>query len=148
MARQPVVRHNDWGSLTPPTLGGWEPTLSVTVVVPTFNYQRTLPYVLAALAARDHARREIPQLEALSREQLEPVVVEPVTRGALEAFARDRDVAGVLRVQPRETDRLAAQLVDRLLAGVLLEEADGDQARDEAGKQDSREEERRQAEAE
>lgn len=54
MARQPVVRHNDWGSLTPPTLGGWEPTLSVTVVVPTFNYQRTLPYVLAALAGQSY----------------------------------------------------------------------------------------------
>src|SRR5918995_949304 len=54
MARQPVVRHNDWGSLTPPPLGGWEPTLSVTVVVPTFNYQRTLPYVLAALAGQSY----------------------------------------------------------------------------------------------
>ena len=54
MARQPVVRHNDWGSLAPPTLGGWEPTLSVTVVVPTFNYQRTLPYVLAGLAAQSY----------------------------------------------------------------------------------------------
>ena len=54
MARQPVVRHNDWGSLAPPTLGGWEPTLSVTVVVPTFNYQRTLPYVLAALAGQSY----------------------------------------------------------------------------------------------
>ena len=54
MARQPVVRHNDWGSLTPPSLGAWEPTLSVTVVVPTFNYQRTLPYVLAGLAGQSY----------------------------------------------------------------------------------------------
>ena len=54
MPRQPVVRHNDWGSLTPPPLGGWEPTLSVTVVVPTFNYQHTLPYVLAGLAAQSY----------------------------------------------------------------------------------------------
>lgn len=54
MARQPVVRHNDWGSLTPATLGDWEPTLSVTVVVPTFNYQHTLPYVLAGLAAQSY----------------------------------------------------------------------------------------------
>ena len=52
MPRQPVVRHNDWGALTPPALGDWEPSLAVTVVVPTFNYQRTLPYVLAGLAAR------------------------------------------------------------------------------------------------
>ena len=54
MSRQPVVRHNDWGVLTPPTLGDWEPTLSVTVVVPTFNYQHTLPYVLAGLAAQSY----------------------------------------------------------------------------------------------
>ena len=54
MARQPVVRHNDWGSLTPPSLGAWEPTLSVTVVVPTFNYQDKLPYVLAGLAAQSY----------------------------------------------------------------------------------------------
>ena len=54
MSRQPVVRHNDWGALTPPDLGDWEPTLSVTVVVPTFNYQRTLPYVLAGLAAQSY----------------------------------------------------------------------------------------------
>lgn len=51
---QPVVRHNDWGSLAPPPLGAWEPTLSVTVVVPTFNYQHTLPYVLAGLAAQSY----------------------------------------------------------------------------------------------
>lgn len=54
MSRQPVVRHNDWGVLTPPQLGDWEPTLSVTVVIPTFNYQRTLPYVLAGLAAQSY----------------------------------------------------------------------------------------------
>jgi cellulose synthase/poly-beta-1,6-N-acetylglucosamine synthase-like glycosyltransferase len=54
VSRQPVVRHNDWGSLAPATLGDWEPTLSVTVVVPTFNYQRTLPYVLAGLAAQSY----------------------------------------------------------------------------------------------
>lgn len=54
MPRQPVVRHNDWGSLTPPTLGDWQPTLSVTVVVPTFNYQQKLPYVLAGLAAQSY----------------------------------------------------------------------------------------------
>lgn len=57
MARQPVVRHNDWGSLTPATLGAWEPTLAVTVVVPTFNYQQKLPYVLAGLAAQSYPAR-------------------------------------------------------------------------------------------
>ena len=37
MSRQPVVRHNDWGSLAPPALGAWEPRLAVSGVVPTFN---------------------------------------------------------------------------------------------------------------
>ena len=54
MSRQPVVRHNDRGSLAPPALGAWEPRLAVTVVVPTFNYQHTLPYVLAGLAAQSY----------------------------------------------------------------------------------------------
>ena len=54
MTRQPVVRHNDWSVLVPATLGDWEPTLSVTVVVPTFNYQHTLPYMLAGLAAQSY----------------------------------------------------------------------------------------------
>ncbi len=54
MARQPLVRHNDWGSLAPARLGAWEPTLAVSVVVPTFNYQHTLPYVLAGLAAQSY----------------------------------------------------------------------------------------------
>ncbi len=54
MPRQPVVRHNDWSVLTPPPLGEWEPTLAVSVVVPTFNYQHTLPYVLAGLAAQSY----------------------------------------------------------------------------------------------
>ncbi len=54
MSRQPVVRHNDWSTLTPATLGEWTPTLSITVVVPTYNYQHTLPYVLAGLAAQSY----------------------------------------------------------------------------------------------
>ena len=54
MPRQPVVRHNDWSALVPATLGAWQPTLSVSVVVPTFNYQHTLPYVLAGLAAQSY----------------------------------------------------------------------------------------------
>lgn len=54
MPRQPVVRHNDWRMLTPPALGDWTPTRSVSVIVPTFNYQQTLPFVLAGLAAQSY----------------------------------------------------------------------------------------------
>lgn len=54
MARQPVVRHNDYRTLQPPPLGQWEPRLSVSMVVPAYNYHRTLPYVLAGLAAQSY----------------------------------------------------------------------------------------------
>jgi Glycosyl transferase family 2 len=54
MPRQPLVRHNDYRSLQPPGLGAWEPHLSVTMVVPAYNYHRTLPYVLAALAGQSY----------------------------------------------------------------------------------------------
>jgi hypothetical protein len=54
MPRQPVVRHNDWHALVPAAIGDWTPSKSVSVIVPTFNYQRTLPYVLAALAAQSY----------------------------------------------------------------------------------------------
>ena len=54
MPRQPVVRHNDWSTLTPPVLGEWAPTLSVSVVIPTWRAGRTLPFVLAGLAAQSY----------------------------------------------------------------------------------------------
>ena len=54
---------------------------------------------------------------------------------------------GRLGVQLREPPRLAAQLVQRGVARVVLEEAQRDQARDEPGERDSRQEERRQAKA-
>lgn len=51
---QPHVRRNDWSSLAVPRLGAWEPTLSVSVVIPAFRAERLLPYVLAALAAQSY----------------------------------------------------------------------------------------------
>ncbi len=54
MPQQPVVRHNDWSTLTPARLGEWTPTLSVSVVIPTWQADRTLPFVLAGLAAQTY----------------------------------------------------------------------------------------------
>lgn len=51
---QPRVHRNDWSVLTPPGLGEWEPTLSVSVVVPAYDAGRLLPYVLAGLAAQTY----------------------------------------------------------------------------------------------
>ena len=51
---QPRVRRNDWGSLTVPDLGAWEPSLSVSVVIPAYDAGRLLPVVLAGLAAQSY----------------------------------------------------------------------------------------------
>lgn len=51
---QPLVRRNDWSTLTPADLGTWTPRLSVSVVIPTFRADRTLPHVLAGLAAQTY----------------------------------------------------------------------------------------------
>jgi GT2 family glycosyltransferase len=51
---QPLVRRNDWSTLSPPDLGSWTPRLSVSVVIPTYHADRTLPFVLAGLAAQTY----------------------------------------------------------------------------------------------
>jgi len=51
---QERVRRNDWGSLSVPALGAWTPTTSVTVVIPAYCAERTLPFVLAGLAAQTY----------------------------------------------------------------------------------------------
>ncbi|WP_323793652.1 glycosyltransferase family A protein [Nocardioides sp.] len=48
------MRRNEWGSLAVPEVGAWEPTLSVSVVVPAYDAGRLLPYVLAGLAAQSY----------------------------------------------------------------------------------------------
>ncbi|GAA3581209.1 hypothetical protein GCM10022419_073410 [Nonomuraea rosea] len=53
----PRIRRNDFGSLTPPALGDWEPTLTVTVVIPAHDRQETLDLTLAALSAQSYPER-------------------------------------------------------------------------------------------
>ncbi|HEX4816421.1 MAG TPA: glycosyltransferase family A protein [Nonomuraea sp.] len=50
----PRIPHNDFGVLTPPALGAWEPSLAVTVVVPVHDRQETLDLTLAALSAQSY----------------------------------------------------------------------------------------------
>ncbi|MFC4011754.1 glycosyltransferase [Nonomuraea purpurea] len=50
----PRIRRNDFGVLTPPALGAWEPTLTVTVVIPAHDRQETLDLTLAALSAQSY----------------------------------------------------------------------------------------------
>jgi glycosyltransferase involved in cell wall biosynthesis len=51
---QPRIRDNDYGDLRPPTLGEWEPTLSVSVVIPAYGSQEKLDLTLAGLAAQTY----------------------------------------------------------------------------------------------
>ena len=51
---QPRVRGNDWPSLRAPALGEWQPTRSVTVVVPAYRPGPTLALTLAALAHQSY----------------------------------------------------------------------------------------------
>ncbi|GAA4218909.1 glycosyltransferase involved in cell wall biosynthesis [Streptosporangium album] len=48
------IRHNDYGSLLPPDLGGWEPRLRVSVVIPAHDCQQALDRTLAGLAAQSY----------------------------------------------------------------------------------------------
>ncbi|MCK2221733.1 glycosyltransferase [Actinomadura sp. ATCC 31491] len=48
------IRRNDFGVLTPPALGAWEPSRTVTVVIPAHDRQETLELTLAALAAQSY----------------------------------------------------------------------------------------------
>lgn len=50
----PRVKQNDWSTLQPPEPGSWTPRLSVSIVIPAYDEQRTLPYTLAALKAQSY----------------------------------------------------------------------------------------------
>ena len=48
---QPRLRRNDYAPLTPPPLGEWTPTLSVSVVIPAHGHPDNLALVMDQLAA-------------------------------------------------------------------------------------------------
>ncbi len=51
---RPPIRHNDYSLLSPPPLGGWDPELTVSVVIPAHGGQHRLDLTLAALAAQTY----------------------------------------------------------------------------------------------
>ena len=53
-ARSPRVKANDWSVLGSTPLHRWDPKLAVSIVIPAFRAERTLPYTLAALAAQSY----------------------------------------------------------------------------------------------
>lgn len=48
------VRRNDWGTLTPPPIGGARPTRTVSVIIPAYRRQDLLDLALAALARQTY----------------------------------------------------------------------------------------------
>ncbi|MEV4067771.1 glycosyltransferase [Nonomuraea dietziae] len=51
------IRRNDFGPLKPPALGAWEPSMTVTVVVPAHGGQEKLDLTLAALSNQTYPAR-------------------------------------------------------------------------------------------
>ncbi|MBO3744582.1 glycosyltransferase [Streptosporangiaceae bacterium NEAU-GS5] len=54
MTRRPLIRHNDYSPLDPPAVGAWEPSLTLSVVIPAYGGQHRLDLTLAALAAQTY----------------------------------------------------------------------------------------------
>lgn len=50
----PRVFRNDWAVLSPPPLGQWQPTRTVSVIIPAYNCQSTLDLTLAALSRQTY----------------------------------------------------------------------------------------------
>ena len=48
------VLRNDWSILSPPAIGAWTPTRSVSVIIPAYNCQASLDLVLAALSRQTY----------------------------------------------------------------------------------------------
>jgi GT2 family glycosyltransferase len=51
---RPGVRHNDYSTLPLPSIGEWDPRLSVSVVIPAYGAQEKLDLTLAALAGQSY----------------------------------------------------------------------------------------------
>ncbi|MEU0564326.1 glycosyltransferase [Nonomuraea sp. NPDC005983] len=113
------VRHNDYGTLEPPPLGGWQPSLTVSVVIPVYNDLAGLERTLTALAAQTYPADLVEVVVA--DDGSEPPIDLPGVR-----VVRVRDGWG--RGAARQAGRLAAagQVIhwldaDMILAGDHLE---------------------------
>jgi GT2 family glycosyltransferase len=52
--KQARVLRSDWSTLSPPPVGAWTPTKSVSVVIPAYNCQASLDLTLAALSRQTY----------------------------------------------------------------------------------------------
>ncbi|MFE6308924.1 glycosyltransferase [Nocardiopsis sp. NPDC057823] len=76
-ADQPRVRRNEYGLLDPPALGGWEPSLTVSVVVPAHGHPEKLALVLASLAGQSYPAH-LTEVVVVDDGSPEPLVLPPV----------------------------------------------------------------------
>jgi GT2 family glycosyltransferase len=51
---KPLIPVNDFGCLAPPELGAWTPRRTVSIVIPAYQCEKTLPLTLASLAAQSY----------------------------------------------------------------------------------------------
>src|SRR5436309_2350604 len=86
-------------------------------------------------------------IERRSLECRQPVDLVAAERSD-ELLRRHELASGLPRIELHDADRLRTQLVDGARAGVALEEAHGDERRDEAREHDAQQKERRQSKTE
>jgi GT2 family glycosyltransferase len=74
---RPWIRRNDYSVLEPPPLGGWDPVLSVSVVVPAYGGQEKLDLTLASLAAQTYPA-ELLEVVVVDDGSEPPLVLPPI----------------------------------------------------------------------
>ncbi|KOX18362.1 hypothetical protein ADL05_07225 [Nocardiopsis sp. NRRL B-16309] len=72
-----MIRRNDYSVLDPPPLGGWDPVLGVSVVVPAYGGQEKLDLVLASLAAQSYPA-ELMEVVVVDDGSDPPLVLPPI----------------------------------------------------------------------
>lgn len=102
---QPRVRANDWSVLRPPGPGEWTPSLRVSVVIPAYRAQETLPFTLGALGAQTYPAH-----------LLEVIVVDDSSEGSVDVPADAPPNTRVVRPE-RSWGRATACHAGALAAG-------------------------------
>ena len=88
------TRWNDWRALVPPKLGDWEPSATVSVVIPAYQAQRELELVLAVLTEQSYPR-SLTQVVVVDDGSSPPIELGPLADGLeIELIYRERDDAG------------------------------------------------------
>ncbi|NYJ34146.1 glycosyltransferase family 2 protein [Nocardiopsis aegyptia] len=74
---RPLIRRNEYSVLDPPPLGGWDPVLGVSVVVPAHGGQEKLDLTLASLAAQSYPA-ELMEVVVVDDGSEPPLVLPPI----------------------------------------------------------------------